>query len=123
MTVTADMMDVAGNATGHTVIYMAPSVCITPAAPSPMPLPYPITTPTGTKQTKDHTGTVMLKGKPMFCVGSLVAQCVGNQPGTQKEIVSLTTGGKGFILTGSVTVKIEGSPPAFTTSTGMGNRI
>lgn len=122
MSVTADKMDVAGNATGHTVIYTAPSVCITPAAPSPLPMPYPIMTPTGTKQTKDHTGTVEMQGKPVFCVGSLIGSCNGNEPGTQKEVVSLTTAGKGFILAGSATVKIEGSAPAFTGSTGMGNR-
>ena len=122
MTVTADFMDVASNATGHTVIYMAPSVCITPAAPSPLPMPYPITTPTGTKQTKNHAGKVHVGGKPAFCVGSLVASCIGNQPGTQKEVVSLTTGGKGFILVGSPTVKFQNSPPAFTGSTGMGNK-
>ena len=121
MTVTADLMDVAGNATSHVVIYMAPSVCLTP--PVPTPIPYPIVTPTHTKQTKDHTGTVTLNGKPVVCVGSLIAYCVGNQPGALKEIVSHTIGGKGFILSGSVTVKIEGSPPAFTSSAGMGNRI
>jgi hypothetical protein len=123
MSVTANGLACAGNATGHTVVYMAPSVCITPAAPSPLPMPYPIMTPTGTKQTKDHTGTIQLMGKPVFCVGSLIASCNGNEPGTQKEVVSLATGGEGFILTGSPNVEFEGSAACYTTSTGMGNRM
>jgi uncharacterized Zn-binding protein involved in type VI secretion len=123
MSVTANFLDIAGNATGHTVVYMAPSVCITPAAPSPMPMPYPIMTPTGTKQTKDHTGTVELNGQPVVCVGSLIASCTGNEPGTQKEIVSLNTSGAGFILQGSPDVKFNGSAVAYTTSQGMGNRL
>ena len=40
MSVIANNRDVAGEATGHKVIYMNPSVCITPAAPSPLPIPY-----------------------------------------------------------------------------------
>lgn len=123
MAVIANFMDVAGNATAHTVIYMAPSVCITPAAPSPVPLPYPIVTPTGTKKSKDHTSKVQIKNKPVFCVGSLVTKCNGNEPGTQKEIVSLTTGGKAFVLSGSPNVKCQGSAVCFTGSPGMGNRM
>jgi uncharacterized protein DUF4150 len=123
MGVIANNLDVAGNATGHTIVYMAPSVCITPAAPSPLPMPYPIMTPTGTKQTENHTGTVELQGQPVFCIGSLIARCTGNEPGTQKEVVSLNTMGKGFILQGSPDVKFEGSGAAYTTSQGMGNRL
>jgi uncharacterized Zn-binding protein involved in type VI secretion len=122
MTVLANNMDIAANSTAHTVIYMAPSVCITPAAPSPMPIPYPITSPAGTKVTEDHTSSVKIGKRPVLCLSGVVQFCVGNEPGTQNEVVSLTTHGKGFLLVGSPNVKIEGSPPAFNGSTGMGNR-
>ena len=36
-------MDVITEDSGHSCIGMAVSVCITPAAPSPIPLPYPTT--------------------------------------------------------------------------------
>lgn len=123
MSVTANNMDVAAESTGHTVVYMAPSVCITPAAPSPLPIPYPIVTPTGTKQVDDDTRSVKIGGTPVFCVGSLVSSCNGNEPGTQKEVVSHKTTSKAFILTGSPNVKAEGSPLTFTGSQGMGNKM
>ena len=43
MGVTAMMMDVVSEESGHQVVPMAPNMCITPAAPSPLPMPYPIT--------------------------------------------------------------------------------
>ncbi len=123
MAVTANGMDIAGESTGHTVVYMAPSVCITPAAPSPVPIPYPITTPSGTGQVDDDSRKTLIGGKNIFCIGSLIASCTGNEPGTQKEVVSLKTSSKAFPLTGSPNVKVEGSPVVFTGSQGMGNKM
>ena len=40
--VTALMMDVITEKSGHQVVPMAVSVCTTPAAPSPLPIPYPV---------------------------------------------------------------------------------
>jgi hypothetical protein len=122
MSVIANNMDVAGESTGHQIVYMPPSVCITPAAPSPIPIPYPIFTPAGMKNLKDDAGKVHIGDKPSFCVGSLVQDCTGNEPGTQKEVVSLNTRGPAFILTGSPNVKFQGSAVVFTGSQAMGNR-
>jgi hypothetical protein len=123
MSVVANNMDVAAESTGHTVVYMAPSVCITPAAPSPIPVPYPIMTPEGTKKLDDDTRSVKIGDKPVFTVGSVIASCHGNEPGTQKEIVSHKTSSSAFILVGSPNVKAEGDAVVFTGSTGMGNQM
>ncbi len=40
--VTALMMDMITEKSGHTITPMAVSVCLTPAAPSPLPIPYPV---------------------------------------------------------------------------------
>ncbi len=123
MSVTANFMDIAAESTGHQIVYMAPSVCITPAAPSPLPIPYPILTASGTHSTDDDTRSVKIGGKPVFCLGSLISSCNGNEPGTQKEVVSLKTGSKAFPLTGSPNVKAEDSPVVFTGSQAMGNKM
>jgi len=123
MSVTANNMDVAAESSGHSIVYMAPSVCITPAAPSPLPIPYPIVTPTGTKSCDDDTRSVKIEGAPVFCIGSLVHSCTGNEPGTQKEVVSLATASQAFPLTGSPNVKAEDSAVVFTGSQAMGNRM
>jgi hypothetical protein len=36
-------MDVVTEKSGHSVVGMAVSVCLTPAAPAPLPIPYPLT--------------------------------------------------------------------------------
>jgi uncharacterized Zn-binding protein involved in type VI secretion len=123
MPVFADSLEVAGESTGHQVVYMSPSVCITPAAPSPLPVPYPILTADGTGTLKDDTRRVKLGGKPVFNLDSAVSSCSGNEPGTQKEVVSLKTGSSCFIINGSTTVKAEGAAVVFTTSRGMGNQM
>jgi Domain of unknown function (DUF4150) len=123
MPVIANFMEMAGESTGHSIIYMAPSVCITPAAPSPIPIPYPIVTPAQMGNLDDDAQKVMIGGKPVFRLYSLVASCTGNEPGTQKEVVSLQTSSKAFPMTGSPNVKCEGSPVIFTGSQGMGNKM
>ena len=123
MSVVANHLEVAGEATNHTVVYMSPSVCITPAAPSPLPIPYPIMTPDGTGQLKDGTRKVKIGGKAVFNVKSAVSSCSGNEPGSQKETVSFKTGSSGFILSGSSNVKAEGQGVVYTTSSGMGNQM
>jgi uncharacterized Zn-binding protein involved in type VI secretion len=123
MSVIANNKEVAGEATGHKIIYMNPSVCITPAAPSPLPMPYPIMTPGGTSSLDDDARKVMIDGKPIFHVGSEVSSCTGNEPGTQKEVVSLKTGSSCFIINGSPSVEAEGKAVVFTGSSGMGNQM
>jgi hypothetical protein len=121
--VVANNLEIAGEATGHNVIYMSPSVCITPAAPSPLPIPYPIMTPDGTGSLDDDARKTLIQGKKIFLIGSLVASCKGNEPGSQKEVVSFKTSSKMFPMTGSPNVKVEGADVVFTTSQGMGNKM
>lgn len=123
MSVVANNRDVAGEASGHQVVYMNPSVCITPAAPSPIPVPYPILTASGTGNLKDDTRKVHMGGKPVFNVDSAVSSCNGNEPGTQKEVVSFKTGSSAFIIDGSPDVMVEGKSVVYTGSSGMGNQM
>lgn len=123
MAVIANNRDVAGEATGHKIMYMNPSVCITPAAPSPIPVPYPIMTPAGTGNLDSDTRKVKIEDKPVFTLDSVVASCNGNEAGTQKEVVSLATGSSGYVLDGSTNVKAEGAYVVFTGSKGIGNQM
>ena len=123
MSVVANHKDVAGEATGHKVVYMTPSVCITPAAPSPLPIPYPIMTPAGTGSLDDDARKVMIDGKPVFNVDAVISSCTGNEAGSQKEVVSHKTSSSCYILDGSPDVKAEGAAVVFTGSNGIGNQM
>ena len=123
MSVVANNREVAGESTGHKVVYLNPSVCITPAAPSPVPIPYPILTPTGTDSLDGDARRVMIGGKPVFHVDSAISSCTGNEPGSQKEVVSFKTISSCYILDGSTNVKAEGKYVVFTGSSGMGNQM
>ena len=123
MSVVANNREVAGEYTGHQIVYMNPSVCITPAAPSPVPIPYPILTASGTGNLDSDARKVKIGGKPVFHVDSEVSSCNGNEPGSQKEVVSFKTGSAAFIIDGSTNVKVEGHGVVFTGSSGMGNRM
>lgn len=123
MSVTANGREVAGESTGHQVVYMNPSVCITPAAPSPVPIPYPILTPGGTGSLNADTRSVKIGDKPVFNLDAVVASCTGNQPGTQKEVVSFKTGSSAYMLDGSPNVIVEGKGVVYTGSQGMGNQM
>ncbi|MET0348974.1 MAG: PAAR-like domain-containing protein [Rhizobacter sp.] len=123
MSVIANNREVAGESTGHQVIYMNPSVCITPAAPSPVPIPYPIMTPAGTGSLNTDTRSVKIGNKPCFNLDSVVASCVGNEPGSQKEVVSFKTSSSAYMLDGSPNVIMEGKGVVYTGSQGMGNQM
>jgi uncharacterized Zn-binding protein involved in type VI secretion len=123
MSVIANHREVAGESTGHQIVYMNPSVCLTPAAPSPVPIPYPIVTPSGSGSLDDDTRKVKLGGKPVFHVDSAVHSCVGNEPGAQKEVVSHKTSSSAFIIDGSPNVMVEGKAVVYTGSAGMGNQM
>jgi len=123
MSVTANNLDVAGESTGHKIIYMNPSVCITPAAPSPLPIPYPIMTPAGTGNLDSDTRRVFIGDKAVFNLDSVISSCTGNEPGSQKEVVSLKTSSSAYALDGSPDVIVEGKGVVYTTSQGMGNQM
>lgn len=86
-------------------------------------MPYPIMTPDGVANLDDDARTVKIEGKPVFTVDSEVHSCTGNEPGTQKEVVSLKTGSSCYILDGSPSVSACGSAVAFTGSSGIGNQM
>lgn len=123
MTVLANNLEVAGESTGHNVVYMNPSVCITPAAPSPLPIPYPILTGSGTGNLDSDARKVMIGNKPVFNTDSIISSCNGNEAGSQKEVVSLKTGSSAFMMDGSPSVMAEGKSVVYTTSQGMGNQM
>ena len=104
--VTAVMMDVITEKSGHTVTPMAVSVCITPAAPSPLPIPYPVIG-NSSEGLVDPAMRTKINGSAVATVGSCIKSCHGNEPGTLKEVVSLNTGGPNFIIMGAPIVFVE----------------
>jgi len=121
MAVTACNMDVVHTSSGHQATGMAPSVCTTPAAPSPIPVPYPVMGTSTEGVVGAPTRTKVGGGKPIT-VGSCLKSCHGNEPGTMKEVVSVNTSGPCFIIAGAPTVLIELGMAGITGSPCMMNR-
>jgi hypothetical protein len=117
-------MDVVTKESGHQVTGMAVSVCLTPgpAPPGLLPIPHPTmgTTAEGLNMTPMRT---KIGGSPILTVGSVVKACHGNDPGSLKEIVSMTTGGGSFSLMGAPTVLVERGMVAITGSPVMMNSL
>jgi len=97
------------------------SVCLTPAAPSPLPIPYPITG-NSSEGVVDQCMRTKINGSKVLTVGSVFKACHGNEPGTLKEVVSLNTGGPCFIAMGAPTVFVELGMAGITGSPGFGNK-
>jgi hypothetical protein len=121
MTVSALAMNVACEKSNHQAVPLCPNMCITPMAPSPIPIPYPIIVTTqkldpGCEDTK-------IQGKKSMNTKSEAKGEKGNQPGTQKDIVSFTTGGVAWAIMGAPTVMFEGGFVVITLSPGMGNSM
>jgi len=108
-------MDVVTEKSGHSVVGMAVSVCLTPAAPAPLPIPYPLTA-TVSDKIQDSPLRTKVCGVNCATIGSCLKLCHGNEPGTLKEVVSLNTTGPCPVLTGAFTVLIELGPVGFTGS-------
>ena len=119
--VTANKMDVVTKKCGHQVTGMAVSVCLTPAAPSPLPIPYPLMGSTS-EGIGDGTMRTKVNGVPLCTVGSVVSKCHGNEPGTLKEVVSLNTGGPCPIVLGAPVVLVERGMMGITGSLGFANK-
>ena len=119
--VTAVMMATVTSKSGHQFTPMAVSVCITPAAPSPIPVPYPVM---GTSVEGVHAPAMRTKinGNDVCNVGAAFKACHGNEPGTLKETCSFNTGGKSFIVAGAPTVVIERGMAGITGSPGFLNK-
>src|SRR5687768_10254056 len=104
--VTALMMDPITDKSGHQMTGLAVSVCLTPAAPSPLPIPYP-TMGTVAEGVTDECLRTKIEGAKILTVGSCMKVCHGNEPGTLKEVVSLNTAGPCFPILGAPIVLIE----------------
>jgi hypothetical protein len=107
--------DVVTESSNHNVVGMAVSVCLTPAAPSPLPIPYPLTG-SSAEGVDDSPMRTKMCGVNGATIGSNVKTCHGNEAGTLKEVVSLNTAGRCPPLTGAFTVLIELGPAAVTGS-------
>lgn len=120
MGVTVMGLDAVSETSGHNVVPMAPNMCITPAAPSPLPIPYPIT---GTSAQLDPgTEKTKISNKKALNAKCEVKRVMGNEPGTQKDITTMTTSGHAWPFpVPAVTVHFEGAPIAVTGNPGMGN--
>ena len=121
MPVTAVMMDVITEKSGHQMAPCAVSVCTTPAAPSPLPIPYPVigNSAEGTKNSPVRT---KVEGAKIVSVGASFKACHGNEAGTLKEVVSLNTGGPCFIVMGAPIVIVELGMMGITGSPGFMNK-
>lgn len=119
--VTAAKMLVVTAQSGHQMTGMAVSVCLTPAAPSPLPIPYP-TMGTSAEGVVDQPMRTKINGANILTVGGCLAACHGNEPGTLKEVVSLNTGGKCFPFLGIPTVLTELGMTCTTGAMGMMNK-
>ena len=108
-------MDVVTEKSGHNVVGMAVSVCLTPAAPAPLPIPYPLTASVAEGITDSPLRT-KVSGTNCATIGSVLKTCHGNEPGSLKEVVSLNQMGPVAPITGAFTVLIELGPAAFTGS-------
>jgi hypothetical protein len=116
-------MDMATEKSSHTTIGMAPNMCITPAAPSPLPMPYPIQGDTGmlaqgTDKVSEGGG-----GKKLLTLKGKTMMCAGNEAGVGTDIITHTIKGKAFGLVGVPVVLIEGAPQIVTGMPGMMNAM
>ncbi len=119
--VTAVFMDTITKKSNHQMVPCAVSVCITPAAPSPLPIPYPVVASVGEGVT-DPPMRTKFDGADICTVGSCFKACHGNEAGTLKEVVSLNTGGPCFLVMGAPVVFIELGMAGITGSPGFMNK-
>jgi RHS repeat-associated protein len=119
--VTALMMDVITEKSGHTIVPMAVSVCLTPAAPAPLPIPYPVVG-NSIEGITDEPLRTRINGAKIGTVGSVIKTCHGNEPGTLKEVVSLNTTGPCFIIIGAPIVLCELGMMGITGSVCVSNK-
>lgn len=121
MSVTAIGVEIACENSSHQVAPLAPNMCITPAAPSPLPLPYPVTGNTGSLD--PGCKKVEISGKKSMNLDAKVATVHGNEAGTQKDVVTFKTAGKAYALVGAPVVMFQGSMVVITGSPGFTNTM
>jgi hypothetical protein len=85
-------------------------------------MPYPLTGDSGSLD--PGTDKVMIEDKKtMNTADCQVKQVHGNEPGTQKDIITFVTTGHAFALVGAPTVFFEGSMICITGSMGFANSM
>src|SRR5262245_2454873 len=119
--VTAVMMDVITESSGHQMTGLAVSVCLTPDAPSTLPIPYPTMGSVGEGVGGECMRT-KIDGAKVLTVGSVMKKCHGNEAGTLGEVVSLTTANECFPVMGAPIVLIELGMAGITLSPGFMNK-
>jgi RHS repeat-associated protein len=119
--VTALGMDVITEKSGHAVAPIVPSVCLTPAAPSPLPVPYPATG-TSREGIVGAPSRTKINGASIGTVGGAFEACHGNEPGALKEVVSHNTGGAVTIVMGAPNVLCELGMMGITGSPVLANK-
>lgn len=120
MSLSALTMNIAGESSKHQAVGIAPNMCITPAAPSPLPMPYPNQCMTSNGLT-DGCDKTHFKSKPTLNTDGFIKGVKGNQPGTQKDVATMTTGGVAYAMMGPPNVFFEGTMCVFTGSPGFIN--
>ncbi len=114
-------MDTITKKSNHQMVPCAVSVCLTPAAPSPLPIPYPVVASIAEGIT-DPPMRTKFDGAEICTVGSCFKKCHGNEPGTLKEVVSLNTAGPCFLILGAINVFVELGMAGITLSPGFMNK-
>lgn len=112
-------VEVATEKSGHQFVQLAPNMCITPAAPSPLPMPYPILG--DTKNLDPGCNDVLHTGKKTMNTKGKIKALKGNEAGTQKDIVTMKTGGTAWAVVGVPVVMFEGAMVVMTGAPGFGN--
>lgn len=105
-TVFANSMGFSHKGSGDKSVSTAPDVCKTPIGSSTPPIPYMVTSQVATL--KDGSSSVLISGQPTALAGSNHSQCMGDQPGSAKGIISGATGDKTEFVSYSFDVKVEG---------------
>ena len=99
---------------GRTVVHRSsggllatfPDVCLTPSPGGPVPVPYPNVARSA--DLAQGTRTVTVDGSPLAVEDSVFSRSTGDEPGTQKGVLSHAQGGEARFLNWSFDVKAEG---------------
>lgn len=116
---TAAGLVVASEESALNFVPMAPNLCLTPAAPSPIPVPYPLIGDTG--QLDPGCDSILQNGKKTMNTKSKIASLSGNEAGSGGDIITGVNTGTAWAVVGPPTVLFEGASVATATSPGFGN--
>jgi len=121
MTTKACGVEISCEASAHQILGIAPNMCITPCAPSPLPMPYPNKGDTG--KLAVATSKTKINKKVVLTTNGAAKSIMGNEAGTQKDILTMKTGGKAYPVMGAPVVFFEGAMVCITGSPGFSNSM